>query len=734
MNAPAQNLEGGGGRGDVQPEHTMQGASANYDRLPTTMRNALRWLLWKAVPNPDPTKKPRKIPYYACGVPRSGGLDSPADQARFVSFDEAFAALQSGGYAGLGFALGPDGTGNCWQGIDLDDLSIHPELHLIAQQLPGYTEASPSGEGKHAIGYGRSFESLGSNATGIEAYSSGRYFTVTAVAAGLNPPICLADFVEQRLLPLHGSRPGKLSPNDPAATPEVVAEQTVVDLRSALLSMRSDDRDLWVRMGLALKTLSDVGRGLWMEWSATSDKFDPQDAARTWDSFKPTRTGYQVVFSEAQRNGWVNPQRSLTPAPDSGIFGTALPPMHGIPASVDLDPVATLEKNIVPMISVVDQANCFMPHFVDMWIPHNQVTLLAGHGGGGKSYVALSISVHVALGRQFGNLGTTQANVLFFSGEDDSQVLRQRLARICRALNIDPMQLDGKLHLLDASDIDPALYRERRVGLYGFQQTVTETPLLDTLALLVKKLDVGLVVIDNASDTYDGDEIKRASVRAFVRSLRQRIARPGRAVLLLAHINKESAKGGRSAGSEDYSGSTAWHNSVRSRLSLIPDGDNALKIEHVKVNYGIKAAPVGLEWRAGVPLVAGSFLGAGAAADAIARTVEKARDEADKAALVSLIQDFDRRGEHVNTAAQGGYSTFKLIKTHPDYPKNTGSDRLTVLMRQLETEGRIYRRAVITDLRKRKQVFTCVPVPGSAPMPVIETAPTGNEQVVTCAN
>ena len=56
------------------------------------------------------------------------------------------------------------------------------------------------------------------------------------------------------------------------------------DLRSALAFIRSDDRDLRVRMGMGLKELGTVGRGLWMEWSQTSPKFHPADAARVWDS------------------------------------------------------------------------------------------------------------------------------------------------------------------------------------------------------------------------------------------------------------------------------------------------------------------------------------------------------------------------------------------------------------------------------------------------------------------
>lgn len=48
--------------------------------------------------------------------------------------------------------------------------------------------------------------------------------------------------------------------------------ETVQHLRSALLSMRADDYKLWIDCGMALKTLGDVGRGLWLEWSLTSRK------------------------------------------------------------------------------------------------------------------------------------------------------------------------------------------------------------------------------------------------------------------------------------------------------------------------------------------------------------------------------------------------------------------------------------------------------------------------------
>ena len=221
------------------------------------MRAAKRWMLWKSIPNPDPAKKPDKIPFYVNGQPR-GATDTHADWMQLASYPDAVAAFQRGGYDGLAFALGPDGNGGRWQGIDLDDV---PENQLadLANTLPGYVERSPSGKGCHAIGYGAFFAALGSNGKGIEAYASGRYFTFTGDTIRDAALTDLASFVQERLAPLHAVQ----RPTASAAGTVYVDPETVADLRSALFSMRSDGYDLWTRMGLALRpiTPSRTGRG-----------------------------------------------------------------------------------------------------------------------------------------------------------------------------------------------------------------------------------------------------------------------------------------------------------------------------------------------------------------------------------------------------------------------------------------------------------------------------------------
>jgi hypothetical protein len=451
----------------------------------------------------------------------------------------------------------------------------------------------------------------------------------------------------------------------------------------AVLDPSCGRRD-WLNYGMAGHVEfggSEQAFSAWSDWSETSAEKFPGDRKirQQWNSFKQKDGGitFGTVLKAALEAGWRRPEADV-----EEMF-----------SAMSSESVPQLGWKFVPLTAPGDHHE-EMPHAVELLVPLNEVTLLSGHGGGGKSYIALLMALNVVLGRHFGVLPTTQRSVLFFSAEDGARVLRSRLTKLCKAYEINPSELAGKLHIIDASDIDAALYRDQRGGRF-------ETTLLDKLAALVEMLNIGLTVIDNASDVFDAEEIKRTHVRGFIRALRSRIARPDRAVLLLAHINKASASGA-ATGREDYSGSTAWHNSVRSRLSLLPVGADSIKIEHQKANLGRKADPMHFAWVDGVPMVHDQFPGKENA------EAESARRTADMDSVVAIIEDFDQRGERVTTAFQGSWTVYKLLKPHPLYPAHLGSDDLRRAFWKLEADGRIFRRTVKTSDRKSREVFTCV--------------------------
>lgn len=146
------------------------------------------------------------------------------------------------------------------------------------------------------------------------------------------------------------------------ATVVVLEPQSAQHLRSALLSMRSDDREFWVKCGLALHELGDVGRGLWLEWSVTSEKYEANDAARVWDSLNPTGIGHKFIFAEAQRRGWVNPAKAFSPPTTDTVTGEVWPTPEPLPPSL-LD-ILPFDSSLLParlragVVDIAERLNC----------------------------------------------------------------------------------------------------------------------------------------------------------------------------------------------------------------------------------------------------------------------------------------------------------------------------------------------------------------------------------------
>lgn len=502
------------------------------DSLPASMRAARRWLVWRSVPHPNPTKKPRKVPYYVSGKMRHGRLDDDADRAQLASFDEACAALASGQYTGLGFALGPDGTGNHWQGVDLDDLAGRPELAILADDgLPGYTESSPSGNGLHAIGYGRPFPALGSNGSGIEAYCAGRFFTVTGEGAGLGEPVDLHDYVTRTLAPKH-DRSAAPAPDNVA---EYVDPRTLAELRSALASMRADDRDLWVANGQRLKRLGERGRALWMEWSQTSDKFDPADAARVWDSFTADRTGYQAVFAEAQRRGWVNPMSGVAPAP------AAAPPPLALPA---LDSFLTPFTADELTAAAEPHPHAFMAEDGRGLFPEGEVTVIGAPGREGKTTAVMAIATHYALGRPLSGMAPAEIrSAIIYSAEDDRpQYARKAAAQWCRMSSADQERFRQNLIVPDLHG--PALAACREIVTVAGRQPVRGSivePLIEAInALRERECPPGLVIFETASTLSDAEE-DNPGHKVLIAALKHLAKQTGTAVVLVHHTSQAAA-------------------------------------------------------------------------------------------------------------------------------------------------------------------------------------------------
>lgn len=349
------------------------------------------------------------------------------------------------------------------------------------------------------------------------------------------------------------------------------------------------------------------------------------------------------------------------------------PMQRDLPAA----PLSTLSAalfNVVPLTGLGRAHSVAPAYWWEGYLPVGVVTLLGAHGGTGKSTVSLMLGVCIALRLPLFGIPTRQGKVVFFSGEDGAELVRYRLSWICDKLGIDPAELQGRLHILDATEGEPVLFHE--IGIGGKRQGLT-TPSYDALRQYLDDHQINVLIVDNASDAFDASEIDRARVRGFMRSL-LRIAQDGaRAVLLLAHVDKGTSRGDRGPNSEGYSGSTAWHNSARSRLYLSRNKDGGLLLEHQKHNLGKLAEPLRLIWPDGdIPQTDAPLSG----------VVQHIAGSVDTKALLKLIHEFTERGEFVSPGSTSRTNACKLLSRERTYPKLKDAE-VADLLRQAERKG-----------------------------------------------
>ncbi len=88
------------------------------------------------------------------------------------------------------------------------------------------------------------------------------------------------------------------------------------------------------------------------------------------------------------------------------------------------------------------------PQFiVPGWLPCGYATLFAGHGGVGKSGIALHLALCIAAGLPFFDVPVQRRRALYLSCEDRAAVVHWRLARICTYLGLDLATVRGWLEL-----------------------------------------------------------------------------------------------------------------------------------------------------------------------------------------------------------------------------------------------------------------------------------------------
>lgn len=282
-------------------------------------------------------------------------------------------------------------------------------------------------------------------------------------------------------------------------------------------------------------------------------------------------------------------------------------------------------------------------------VPSKTVTLFSGDGGTGKSLLALQLAVGVVADAGWIGKPVKQGRVIFLSAEDDDDELHRRLDDILAVEGLDYDDLQD-LTLRSLAGEDALLAIEGQLSLM-------QSELFKELDKRAEEEAPALIVLDTLADVYPSNENDRAKVRQFVGILRGLALRRKCAVLLLSHPSLTGLSSGSGA-----SGSTAWNNSVRSRLYLSritdeghePDPDARI-LTTKKANYSRVGGEIDLRWQGGVFVAQEQPHGL----DALAIGAKAER------VFLKLLADFAEQGRRVNS--QGGTTYAPTVfARHPD--------------------------------------------------------------------
>ncbi|WP_380780507.1 AAA family ATPase [Sphingomonas sp. R86520] len=393
-----------------------------------------------------------------------------------------------------------------------------------------------------------------------------------------------------------------------------------------------DSYDEWRNVGMAYRQcatgLADEAtvKDAFNEWCAQYEKNDLADNEKLWRSMDDgTAIGWQYLYGR-------------TPAV--------------IKAEITLGFIDR-SRDIVQPLSIFFPATAFdgttpavREWLVNDIVPIGTVTLLGGDGGTGKSLLALQLAVSSCLNRLWINRFVVGGPALYVSAEDDRDEIHRRLTDITRLCGVTIGDLKA-LTLASLAGQDALLATLGRDGV------LQPSKLFHDLETQVAAITPRLVVLDTLADLFPGNENDRAQARQFIGMLRGLAIRHKCAVVLLSHPSLSGLNSG--AGT---SGSTAWSNSVRSRLyfeRIAVDGYesnvDARRLKVLKSNYGRTGAEITVTYREGM---------------FVADPTSGGTDNAAKAEQVflALLGTFSEQGRFVNASSGPNYAP-SIFAAHP---------------------------------------------------------------------
>ena len=258
-----------------------------WENIPIDLKKTPRWVLWRLVEVGDEgNKRWSKLPMQATG--QAASSTNPATWTDFISVQDAYTSSPTR-FDGIGFVFSEDDN---LVGIDLDDVYDHQQgrfinaaMQQLADQVDGYMEVSPSGTGVKIFTRSQAFSAHTDHAIGFEAYSKGRYFTVTGHAlSGAIPQEAqdLTSIIPERTMRATGDAFGDYT--------APLEDWDIARVEAELLDHYDDyGYESWIKVGMIMH--HQFGGDIeaceaWDRWSSKGASYHTNACENKWRTFK----------------------------------------------------------------------------------------------------------------------------------------------------------------------------------------------------------------------------------------------------------------------------------------------------------------------------------------------------------------------------------------------------------------------------------------------------------------
>ena len=642
------------------------GIQNHLDSIPEWLRQWNRWLCWTAVHEGGKVAKvPRSV-----NDPRVGASTNNPDQ--WGSFESARKATSSGLVSGIGFVLtNIIEDGGRLVAVDLDRCIekqvIKPWAQAIVDELEGYWELSPSGNGLRGFFIGDlAGPSFLNRQDGVEIYNGDSARFVTVTGRRLKHGTVDVEIVDAAALNAvyQKYKPSSSSYSNGAAAPMPIVLPDADDvMAAATLALNTKFVDY-----LNTGTIDDAYKGdnsaiLFALCQALyGSGFTEDEIFSLLTASEPAlSTGERHWRGKAEQYLW----RTVQSAKHKGGFSQhdefEILHEHFLKGTLNL---SRFDREPIPEREWLLQD----------WIPSGVVTLLYGDGGTGKSLLCLELQTCVALGQSFFGIEVTKGTSLGIYCEDDEFEIARRQANI------------NQKYFTDFKEVEQYATWVSRVGeeniLMSFdgKSIGNKTKFYTQIKKVLVENNPKLVVFDTVSDFFAGNENVRSEVTQFITLLGGLAREHNCAVLVCAHPSRSGMGTGEG-------GSTGWSNRARSRMHFRsdPDRTGVRLLELPKSNYGQRTDDdqgprLELLWHEG------TFRHTG---DETVQEFMASDEELQDHLFMDLMRQAQATNLVVSDSVRGNYAPRELMRLATADGRRTSTMKLEQAMTRLLVAGRL---------------------------------------------